>query len=434
MYYQNYATAVLLKDPPLDSVYHFYPVPVQIFEGCHQLDFWNHIVKAFGTSMIGLKSLASNVRMKWTQSVPRSFLKELETNAWEQQGADWRNKIADMGSKQSMNANERRVCNAGDELIRSAKLREGAFVHSSKQEELLGVILEFNQELKERHEAATAADTSDSLRADLMADIKQGMSNQYVMLLNIATAHRGAVDWYLALVDSRGVSADVHDNLLLFNRAMRAFARQIASKWKGGLKDDYHTIDEILEFRRQMLFRPNLPPTDQRYPQESKENDEIEFLLITYEKLSTDPRRLKKDIYDLTEVLFRQRWESSLYVRTCAEIVKLATQLTLDEAGNPEYDSNRIDANIEVLVRLLNGEGNKPCAQWRETLENIIKRMRVILAQFRPNPVVQTEDEDTEPFSDSDVEMETYEPINEDDIPTDNEDDSAPDTQMSVAP
>ncbi|KAA8564217.1 hypothetical protein EYC84_011163 [Monilinia fructicola] len=375
-YWVNYRTNIVLKSPPLKSDYSFYPIPVKHYEDVHQADFWNYTIKAFGTDMLGLRSLTD------------------------------------------MSADERQICNAGDELIERAKLSERFFYHSLQQESKLQSILEYNVNLQERLQAvAVAADstaiTSGDQSADIdpAAEVEKSMQDQYDLVLTAAKAHGEAVESYFALKNSGKAPAEIQKNLLLFNQSFRRFAREIAHKsWTDELIEDYEFVDELLEFKRQMLYSPE-DKNSEKFKVEHREFGELDSLLKAYSTLGTEPENIKPDIIRMTDV-FEKRWESSRYARTCGKIVRLATDVATGQAESPEDTIQKMDFKLQALISLMNGEDGKPCPSWNKTLDDMIQQMERIIEDIRKKAVVPgTEDTD----------MDDYDPRDEDDIPPDNE-------------
>ncbi|KAJ8061903.1 hypothetical protein OCU04_009692 [Sclerotinia nivalis] len=420
-YWVNYVSNVILKTPILSTRYHFYPIPVKHFEDVHQMDFWNHTVKTFGPLMLGLRSL--NIRTQVTQlpSSPAESLLDIDTG--QSEGSKWRSAHATLKSKQNMSADERRACQAGDQLIERAKLNERFFISSSKQNEQLDCILDYNESLKEKLQAiATAAYAAattmrqQSIQIDPAEAVEASMQIQYEMLLNAAKVHCDAVDSYFALASIGKVAIETKANLLMFNQGFRGFAREIATSWTDELITDYEYIDEILEFRRQMLYSPD-DKNSKKFTVEYKEFGELDDIMNAYSKLDTEPEQSKSNIFKMTKE-FDTRWGSSRYGRLCAKIMSLATNIATGEATEPLDTTKEIDKLIQALISLLNGEDDKPCDSWKKTLDNMIERMRGIVADLRKKYLLSLAVDDTE--------MEGYDPMAEDDIPTDSEMDDIP--------
>ncbi|QSZ33143.1 hypothetical protein DSL72_002729 [Monilinia vaccinii-corymbosi] len=413
-YWANYGTNLILKTPPLDPEYNFYPIPVTHFEDVHQLHFWNHAIKAFGAHMLGLRSL--RVRMRYSDFSVQT--KTIDVVAGQLDGSNWKSKHDALKLKQNMSADERRACSAGDKLIEGAKLSEQYFFNSKKQEEELQSILEFNVNLKERLQAAAmtafsaaVAPGQQSTNVDPRAVVEESMQDQYGLIFTAAKAHCAAVDSYFALANSGKAPLEVQKHLLLFNQSFRGFAREIAHRsWTDELIEDYQYIDEMLEFRRQMLYSPD--DIDSReFSVEYAEFGELDLIIQAYRILGTDPHKIKSDILQMTDVL-ESRWGSSRYARTCAKIMRLAADITTGEAGIPEDTIQDIDTKIQALVSLRNGEDGKSCLGWKKTLENMIQQMQDIVEEIRKKFALSDSD---------DTDEDDYDPRDEDDIPTDNE-------------
>ncbi|KAB8292529.1 hypothetical protein EYC80_008239 [Monilinia laxa] len=413
-YWVNYRTNIVLKTPPLSSEYSFYPVPVKHFEDVHQANFWNYTIKAFDPDMLGLRSLT--VRMQRSDIPPVAH--KMNVGSGKIVGSHWKSKHSAMKLKQDMSADERRVCNAGDDLIERAKLSERFFYHSGKQEEELQSILEYNATLKERLQVVAAAAYSaaitpgnQSADVDAAAEIERSMQDQHDLILTAAKAHGKAVESYFALKNFGKAPAEVQKNLLLFNQSFRGFAREIAHKsWTDELIEDYEYIDELLEFKRQMLYSPE-DNNSVKFKLEYREFEELYTILKVYSTLGTESKEIKPDIIQITD-LIEKRWESSRYARTCAKIVRLAVDIATGKAGSPEETIQKMDAKLQVLISLMNGEDGAPCPSWKKTLDDMIQQMEKIIEDIRKRMVVPgTEDMD----------IDDYDPRDEDDIPTDNE-------------
>lgn len=413
-YWVNYRTNIVLKSPPLKSDYSFYPIPVKHYEDVHQADFWNYTIKAFGTDMLGLRSLT----VRGQRSDLPTAANVMTKGSGKFVGSHWKSKHSALKLKQDMSADERQICNAGDELIERAKLSERFFYHSLQQESKLQSILEYNVNLQERLQAvAVAADstaiTSGDQSADIdpAAEVEKSMQDQYDLVLTAAKAHGEAVESYFALKNSGKAPAEIQKNLLLFNQSFRRFAREIAHKsWTDELIEDYEFVDELLEFKRQMLYSPE-DKNSEKFKVEHREFGELDSLLKAYSTLGTEPENIKPDIIRMTDV-FEKRWESSRYARTCGKIVRLATDVATGQAESPEDTIQKMDFKLQALISLMNGEDGKPCPSWNKTLDDMIQQMERIIEDIRKKAVVPgTEDTD----------MDDYDPRDEDDIPPDNE-------------
>ncbi|ESZ91817.1 hypothetical protein SBOR_7796 [Sclerotinia borealis F-4128] len=398
----NYSTNLVLKSPPLNPQYYYYPIPVNHFEDVHQIDFWNHVIKVFGPFMLALRSLKVTMQVTDLPNSPKARL--LNMNTGEPPGSSWKIRHAALKSKQDMSADERRACNAGDKLIERAKLNEKFFANSKKQSQQLKAILDFNDDLKDKIHATTDA--------AFAAAISRGKQSTRV---NPA---------YFALANSGEAPIEVEANLLRFNQGFRGFAREIAYiQWSEELNEHYQYIDEILEFKRQMLYSPE-DENCQKVTVEYREFEEIDDIIYAYGKIGLEPEKMKSDISRIAEA-FEKRWESSRYGRICAKIIKLAADIALGEAVDPEVELKEIDSKIQALTSLRSGEDNKPCDTWRVTLENMIKRMQTIVDDLRQKlaaPVAL------------DTNMTNYDPQDEDDVATDNdmaEDDIATDVDSN---
>lgn len=297
-YWVNYLSNVILKTPILSTRYHFYPMPVKHFEDVHQMDFWNHTVKTFGPLMLGLRSL--NIRIQVTQIPPLAVESLLNVDTGQSEGSKWRSAHVTLKLKQNMSAEERRACQAGDELIERAKLNEKFFLSSSKKNDHLGCILDYNEGLKEKLQLiATAAYTGvtttgqQSIPIDPAEAIEASMQIQYEMLLSAARVHCDAVDSYFALASIGKVALEVKANLLMFNQGFRGFARELATCWTNELITDYEYIDEILEFRRQMLYSPD-DKNSKKFTVEYKEFGVLDAIIAAYGKFSIR-QDLRKD-------------------------------------------------------------------------------------------------------------------------------------------
>lgn len=408
-YWVNYRTNVILKDPLLNPRYHFYPIPVMHFEDVHQMSFWNHTVKSFGSSILGLRSLKVRMQVTDLPLFPTGSRVELDTGQFAR--SRWQNTHAILKTKQDMSANERRVCNAGDRIIERARLNQEFFVNSAKQNEQLKCILDYNDDLKDRRQAAAAATVpgSQTTVVDPQIAIEASMQNQYNMLLSITHAHSAAVNSYLELSNSGRTPVEIKGNLMMFNQGFRGFARQIAhGSWTEEFIQDYEYIDEILEFKRQMLYSPN-DVNSRKFKHEYQEFEDLESIIDAYSKIDTEPEQSEANIFKIVE-RFDKRWESSRYGRVCARIINLATKIVIGETRDQLGAIKEIDAKIQALISLKNGEDDKPCDSWRKTLDNMIGRMQNIVDDLKKKVMVPgTEGAE-------DTEMGDYDPMAEDGI------------------
>ncbi|TGO82307.1 hypothetical protein BPOR_0866g00030 [Botrytis porri] len=411
VYWASYTTNLMLKTPALNPRYNFYPIPVTHFEDVHQMDFWLHAIRIFGTKMLCLRS--SKVRMQVTQlpHFPEAYV--LSTDDGEVQNVEWKATHTTLKSKQDMSPDERSACKAGDDLIKRAQLNEDFFINSLQQSNQLKAIVDFNKSLKDRLQAITLQSLpipgQEIKELDPAEIIKTSMQTQYDMLMGATMAHRAAVGTYFQLAMSGDAPIEIQDHLLMFNQGFRGFARQIAHKsWTDELSRDYEEIDEKLEFMRQMLFSP-ADAKSKKDPMEYEEFGEIAIIMNAYDQFHTEPEYMEQVISQGTEVL-ETRWRSSRYARTCANIIKLATSIVTEETEDPYDTIDKIDAKIQVLISLLNGEDNKRCDSWTSTLDDMIKKMRKISSDL------------SDKVSDlEDVEMDGYDPMDEDDDDDDDE-------------
>ncbi|KAF7945083.1 hypothetical protein EAE96_009863 [Botrytis aclada] len=414
IYWASYLTNFVLKTPTLSPRYNFYPIPVTHFEDVHQMTFWLHTVKAFGTKMLDLRSRKVRMQVTRLPNFPEAYV--LSTDDGEIKNYEWKATHKTLKAKQDMSPDERKACKAGDDLIKRADLNEKFFINSLEQSNQLKAIVEFNKSLKDRLEAITAIaypmqgeETKQSSPEEI---IKTSMQTQYGMLMGATMAHRAAVNTYFQLANSGDTLMEIKDHLLVFNQGFRGFARQIAHEyWTGELLRDYEDIDEKLEFMRQMLYSPT-DPRIPKYEIEYEEFAEIAIIMHAYDELHAEPEYMEQVISQGVEVL-DTRWRSSRYARTCANIIKLATDVVTGETEDSFDMINKMDAKIQILVFLLNGEDNKRCDSWTSTLDDMIKRMRKISADLFAKVLASGNSEDTE--------MGDYNPMDEDDIPTDND-------------
>ncbi|CAD6453217.1 d3a5a4c6-a88f-48a7-b1a4-8a223051792e [Sclerotinia trifoliorum] len=378
VYWVNYVSNVILKTPILSSRYHFYPVPVKHFEDVHQMDFWNYMVTQ-------VPSLAA-------ESL-------LNVDAGKSEGSKWRSAHATLKSKQNMSAEEQRACQAGDELIKRAKLNEKFFFSSTKQNENLDCILDYNGGLKEKLQLiATAAYTTvattgqQSMPADPAEAIEALMQIQYEMLLSAARVHCDAVDSYFALTSIGKVALEVKTNLLMFNQGLGGFARELAACWTTELITDYEYIDEILEFRRQMLYSPN-DKYSKKFTMEYKEFGDLDGIINAYSKLDTNPEQSKSNIAKMTKYL--------------------ATDIATGGTTEPLNTIKKFEKLIQALILLLNGEDDKSCDSWKKTLNTLIQRMQGIVGDLRKKFLLSLPVDDTD--------MEGYNALAGDDVQRDHE-------------
>ncbi|KAF7890210.1 hypothetical protein EAF00_008525 [Botryotinia globosa] len=379
VYWANYTSSFMLKTPALNPRYNFYPIPVTHFEDVHQMTFWLHAVRAFGTKMLGLRS--NKVRMQVTRLPHFPDIYVLRTNDAETKHFEWRATHMTLKSKQDMSPDERRACKAGDDLIKRAELNEVFFIESSEQSKQVKAIVDFNKSLKDRLEAITSGTQSvqgqEIKQQDPVEIIKASMQTQYDMLMGATMAHRAAVNTYFQMAIFGDVTIEIKDHLLMFNQGFRGFARQIAHEyWTDELSRDYEDIDEKLEFLRQMLYSP-ADEKSQKYALEYEEFGDIAIIMNAYDQFHTEPGYMGQVISQGVEVL-ETRWRSSRYARTCANIIKLATSIVTEETADAFDTINKIDAKIQTLIFLLNGEENKRCDSWTSTLDDMIKKMRKI--------------------------------------------------------
>ncbi|TEY61400.1 hypothetical protein BOTCAL_0169g00040 [Botryotinia calthae] len=372
-YWTNYMTNFILKTPDLRPRYNFYPIPVTHFEDVHQITFWDDTVRAFGTKMLGLRS--STARMQ-----------------------------------------ERKACSAGDYLIKRAELNEDFFVNSLQQSDQVQAIVEFNRSLKVKLKSITAEDYStpgkEIKKINPAELIRESMHTQYGLLMKATVAHCAAVNAYFQLANSGTAPAEIKENLLSFNQGFRGLGRQIAlESWTKELAQDYEKIDEKLEFMRQMLYSP-IDPDCHKYTVEHKEFGELQIIINAYEQLNHEPEYMKQVISQGVEV-FEDRFRSSRYGRTCANIIKLATSVATGEAIDPYETLDQLDAKIQVLIVLLNGEDGKRCATWTSTLDDMIKKTRNISADLFDEVLAKGVDDG--------LQIDYYDPMDEDDILKDND-------------
>ncbi|TGO44949.1 hypothetical protein BOTNAR_0717g00020 [Botryotinia narcissicola] len=71
----------------------------------------------------------------------------------------------------------------------------------------------------------------------------------------------------------------------------------------------------------------------------------------------------------------------------------MATSIVTEETAEALDTINKIDAKIQTLIFLLNGEENKRCDSWTATLDDMIKKMRKISSDLF-DKVMATEDSD----------------------------------------
>ncbi|RAL61290.1 hypothetical protein DID88_010369 [Monilinia fructigena] len=71
-----------------------------------------------------------------------------------------------------------------------------------------------------------------------------------------------------------------------------------------------------------------------------------------------------------------------------------------------------MDTKLQVLISLMNGEDGAPCPSWKKTLDDMIQQMEKIIEDIRKKMVVSGIE---------DMDIDDYDPRDEDDIPTDNE-------------
>ncbi|KAF5868760.1 uncharacterized protein Bfra_012091 [Botrytis fragariae] len=411
VYWASYVSNFILKTPALNPRYNFYPIPVTYFEDVHQMTFWLHTVRIFGTKMLALRS--NKVRMQVTRLPHFPDAHVLSTDDDEVKHFEWKATHLSLKSKQDMSPDERRACKAGDDLIKRAELNEEFFINSLEQSNQLKAIVDFNKSLKDRLEAFTSDNYTspgqESRQPDPLEIIKTSMQTQYDMLMSATMAHRAAVDTYFQMAISGDAPIEIKDHLLMFNQGFRGFARQIAHEyWTDELLRDYEDIDEKLEFLRQMLYSP-ADAKSKKYAMEYEEFGEIAIIMNAYDQFHTEPEYMSQVISQGVEVL-ETRWRSSRYSRTCANIIKLATSIVNGKTADPFDTINKIDAKIQTLIFLLNGEDNKRCDSWTPTLDDMIKRMRKISSNLF-DKVMAT----------GGIEMDEYDPIDEDDISTDND-------------
>ncbi|TGO62429.1 hypothetical protein BELL_1118g00020 [Botrytis elliptica] len=411
VYWASYTSNFMLKTPALNPRYNFYPIPVTHFEDVHQMTFWLHTVRAFGTKMLGLRS--NKVRMQVTQlpHFPETYV--LCADDGEVEHFEWKARHLTLKSKQDMSPDERRACKAGDDLIKRAELNEEFFIESSEQSKQVKAIVDFNKSLKDRLKAITSENYSipeqEIRQLDPLEIIKTSMQTQYNMLMGATMAHRAAVNTYFQMAISGDAPIEIKDHLLLFNQGFRGFARQIAHEyWTDELSQDYEDIDEKLEFLRQMLYSP-ADARNEKYAIEYEEFGEIAIIMNAYDQFHTEPEFMKQVISQGVDVL-EARWKSSRYCRTCANIIKLATSILTGETADAFDTINKIEAKIQTLIFLLNGEDNKRCESWTSTLDDMIKRMRKIASDLF-DKVMATKD----------IEVDEYDPMDEEDISTDND-------------
>ncbi|KAI9651240.1 hypothetical protein NHQ30_001278 [Ciborinia camelliae] len=414
-YWVNYVTNIVLKTPPLPSKALFYPIPLKHFEDVHQMHFWNSTVKTFGTFMLGLRSVRLGMQLhERSTTASRYRTKEPALSGW-------KTVHAALKSKQNMNAEEQRACNAGDELIERARLNEKFFISNTKQEESLDHIIEYNETLKLRLQAIAAGSyyVGPGYRrsqVDPAVAVQEAMQTQLDMLMDVAHAHSAAVESYFALANSGEAPLESKTNLLLFNRGFRAFAREIAcTSWSKEMKGDYEYIDEILEWKRQMLYNPDNSGDRQRFPEENGELLEIQYIMNVYKNIDSEPEEVKSDISSVSDSI-EKRWVSSRYARASCMFFTLATQVVTGEAVVPEDTIDAMRKIIQVLESLRNGHENRPCSTWTNTLETMIRYAQKTVVDLRNKYIGASE---TEEASDPD----DYDPRDEDDIPTDNEGD-----------
>ncbi|TGO22069.1 hypothetical protein BPAE_0183g00020 [Botrytis paeoniae] len=411
VYWASYTSNFMLKTPALSPRYNFYPIPVTHLEDVHQMTFWLHTVRAFGTKMLGLRS--SRVRMQVTRlpHFPDAYV--LSTDDGEVKHFEWKATHMTLKSKQDMSPDERRAYKAGDDLIKRAELNEEFFINSLEQSNQLKAIVDFNKSLKDRLEAITSGNYSipgqEIRQLDPVEIIKKSMQTQYDMLMGATMTHRAAVNTYFQMAISGDAPIEVKEHLLMFNQGFRGFARQIAHEyWTDELFRDYEDIDEKLEFMRQMLYSP-ADVKSKKYAMEYEEFGEIAIIMNAYDQFHTEPEYMEQVISQGVEAL-ENRWRSSRYGRTCANIIKLATSIVTGETADPFDTINKIDAKIQTLIVLLNGEDNKRCDSWTSTLDNMIKRMRKILSDLFDKVMAM-----------QDIEMDEYDHMDEDDISTDDD-------------
>lgn len=411
VYWASYTSNFTLKTPALNPRYSFYPIPVTHFEDVHQMNFWLHTVRVFGTKMLGLRS--NRVRMQVTRLLHFPDVYVLSADDTEVEHFEWKATHIALKSKQEMSPDERRACKAGDDLIKRAELNEVFFIESSEQSNQVKAIVDFNKSLKDRLEAITSGNDSvpgqGIKQRDPVEIIKTSMQTQYNMLMGATMAHRAAVNTYFQMTISGGVPIEIKDHLLMFNQRFRGFARQIAHEyWTDELSQDYEDIDEKLEFLRQMLYSP-ADKKSQNNAMEYEEFGDIAIIMNAYDQFHTEPEYMGQVISQGVKVL-ETRWRSSRYARTCANIIKLATSILTEETAEPFDTINKIDAKIQTLIFLLNGEENKRCDSWTSTLDDMIKKMRKISSDLF-DKIMATED----------FEMDEYDPMDEDDVSADND-------------
>ncbi|TGO33692.1 hypothetical protein BHYA_0231g00040 [Botrytis hyacinthi] len=411
VYWASYTSNFMLKTPALNPRYNFYPIPVTHFEDVHQMTFWLHTVRVFGTKMLGLRS--NKMRMQVTRLPHFPDVYVLSMDGAEVERFEWKATHITLKSKQDMSPDERRACKAGDDLIKRAELNEVFFIESSEQSNQLKAIVDFNKSLKDRIEAITSGTHSiqgqEIKQRDPVEIIKTSMQTQYDLLMGATMAHRAAVNTYFQMAISGDVPIEIKYHLLMFNQGFRGFARQIAHEyWTDELSRDYEDIDEKLEFLRQMLYSP-ADEKSQKYAMEYEEFGDIAIIVNAYDQFHTEPEYMGQVISQGVKVL-ETRWRSSRYARTCANIIKLATSIVTEETADAFDTINKIDAKIQTLIFLLNGEDNKRCDSWTSTLDDMIKKMRKISSDLF-DKVMATED----------VEMDEYNPMDEDDVSADND-------------
>ncbi|KAK8902815.1 hypothetical protein QC760_008317 [Botrytis cinerea] len=413
-YWTNYMTNFILKTPNLRPRYNFYPIPVTHFEDVHQMTFWDDTVRAFGTKMLGLRSSTARMQVTSIPHFPQEYI--LRVDDIGSRGVNWKDKHTALKLKQNMSPEERKACSAGDYLIKRAELNEDFFVNSLQQSDQVQAIVDFNRSLKAKLKAITAENYSTPGQEIKQIDpgeiIRESMHTQYDLLMKATEAHCAAVNTYFQLANSGTAPAEIKENLLSFNQGFRGFGRQIAlESWTKELAQDYEKIDEKLEFMRQMLFSP-IDPDCHKYAVEHKEFGELEIIINAYKQLNDEPEYMKQVISQGVAV-FEDRFRSSRYGRTCANIMKLATSVATGEATDPYETLDQLDAKIQVLIALLNGEDGKRCATWTSTLDDMIKKMKDISADLFDEVLAKGVDDG--------LQIDYYDPMDEDDIPTDND-------------
>ncbi|KAK6596550.1 hypothetical protein H4I96_09202 [Botrytis cinerea] len=412
-YYEDHSIqecGFLMEQTPLQ----FLPDTSNSFRRRSPDDFLDDTVRAFGTKMLGLRSSTARMQVTSIPHFPQEYI--LRVDDIGSKGVNWKDKHTALKLKQNMSPEERKACSAGDYLIKRAELNEDFFVNSLQQSDQVQAIVDFNRSLKAKLKAITAENYSTPGQEIKQIDpgeiIRESMHTQYDLLMKATEAHCAAVNTYFQLANSGTAPAEIKENLLSFNQGFRGFGRQIAlESWTKELAQDYEKIDEKLEFMRQMLFSP-IDPDCHKYAVEHKEFGELEIIINAYKQLNDEPEYMKQVISQGVAV-FEDRFRSSRYGRTCANIMKLATSVATGEATDPYETLDQLDAKIQVLIALLNGEDGKRCATWTSTLDDMIKKMKDISADLFDEVLAKGVDDG--------LQIDYYDPMDEDDIPTDND-------------